>query len=307
MLITETLFAEIEEILNKYDSYLQLEEFVESGTYSQLVEAIESYVNDDRYKKFAVLGIDIYRYSHYPEVKQFMIPVIFKFLYDSTVANCVTLEPFLFQQLDAKQLEDLFISTGDGGFQIFPTPLHAFIFTIYFEANVRSFNSFSNYPKLRDYVGELSLRYSITLDKLFHFNHNFFGPGIITNARVLSKDHLNRFLIDANSHNWFLNKTAGIESLLQIDLNSLAQIGEFKTYDATSAKKKSLLFPLNANENHSLRLLNVQKVGLLDVKGSVIDIHSVFVQAYLVLVGDKKAKKGKPMILSVGNTNTSGI
>jgi hypothetical protein len=307
MLIEESKYDEIISLLDEHDKYLQFEEFVSTPKDAELVESVKSYLYKDRYRKFAVLGIDIYRYSHYPEIEQFMIPVIFKQLYESAVHNCIREEPFLFQQLNQKELVDSFISTGDGGFQIFPTPLHAFVFALYFEADLRTFNSFSSYPKLRNFIGEISLRYSLTLDKLFHFEQNYFGPGLITNARILSKDHLNRFLIDANSYNWFLKATAGIESLLRTNLQVLSQIDEFKSYDISKPKNNSLIFPVEKGEKSTLRLLNVQKVGLLEAKGTSIDIHSVFVQWDLNLTDESHKKSDKPFVMSLGNTNISGI
>ncbi|MGD1046744.1 MAG: hypothetical protein ABR936_15655 [Bacteroidota bacterium] len=305
--IEESKFSEIINILNKYDISVQVEEFIQSEQDAILIDPLNYYMNQNRYNKHSVLGIDIYRYSKYPELQQYMIPVIFKELYRIAVGFCIIYEPFVFQKFKDDDFNNSFISTGDGGFQIFPTPIHALIFTIYFEASLRAFNLFCHYPKLRSYLGEISLRYTLTYDNIFHFDHNFFGPAIINNSRILSKDHLNRFLIDASTYGWFLKKTGGVETLLNYDVERLSKISDFKDYDNSFIEKKHLLFPTKYDSKKSIRLINVQKVGLLDVKGDTVDIHSVYIQVDLSLLAESTIKEKKDFILSLGNTNSSGI
>lgn len=45
------------------------------------------------------------------------------------------------------------------------------------------------------------------------FFSNFYGSAIINCARIISKDRLNRCLIDAETNKWFLHNTNGIETL----------------------------------------------------------------------------------------------
>lgn len=304
--IKEIKHREIIDILKKHDKSIHIGEFDQSAPLGEFESAIKEYINPDRYNKCSILGIDIYRYSKYSETKQFMIPIIFNKLYSETVEACIKHEQYIFQNMSVQEVESAFISTGDGGFQLFPTPIHAFIFAIYFEANLRTFNSFTHLPKLRNYLGEINLRYTLTHDNVFHFNNNYFGPAIINNSRILNKDHLNRFLIDSNTYNWFLNKTGGIESLLRYDVTGISNITDFKNYDKSYISKTNLIFPNDSNGTNRIRLLNIQKVGLLDVKGDTIDIHSVYTQVNISF-GVPTSEERKAFVLSLGNTNSSGI
>lgn len=80
--------------------------------------------------KVTVLGFDIYKYSHYSGEKQPFIPHLFELIYNETW-NLITQNfDFLFQNyrsIDNSAAEmkhdDYFIDTGDGGFQLFESPL----------------------------------------------------------------------------------------------------------------------------------------------------------------------------------------
>src|ERR1017187_6275895 len=90
-----------------------------------------------------VLGIDIYKYSEYSPVPQVYVPVLFENLYVLTVANVLEYESFIFHPYCslASEFKSRFIPTGDGGFQIFNNPMEAIVFSIYFQLNVKRFNS----------------------------------------------------------------------------------------------------------------------------------------------------------------------
>ena len=169
-----------------------------------------------------ILGIDIYKYSQYNEIEQFYIPILFNTLYIATVKKVLEFEPFIFSQYgnELTEFENNFISTGDGGFQIFNNPIECIVFAIYFQTIVKQFLSGSNTTadrkKLREIIEDFDLRYAITSDKIYHYNSNFYGPGIISNARILSKDTLNRLLIDAHTMHWFTNNINSVENLLDI-------------------------------------------------------------------------------------------
>ncbi|NPV51653.1 MAG: hypothetical protein HPY60_10740 [Candidatus Methanofastidiosum sp.] len=98
----------------------------------------------------SVLGIDIYKYSEYPECAQVYIPVLFNSIYSLTVNLCIKGELFFFNSYAKTEAEfkQNFISTGDGGFQIFDNPIQSIIFAANFELNVRRFNSGSYISKL---------------------------------------------------------------------------------------------------------------------------------------------------------------
>ena len=114
------------------------------------------------YAPVTVLGIDICKYSSYEVVRQSLIPLLFDIIYTQTVGDVGRHLNYMFQSASKDKLESQFISTGDGGFQLLETPIHAILFAVFFEINLRSYNSFHCYPKLRAYIGELRVRYCVT-------------------------------------------------------------------------------------------------------------------------------------------------
>ena len=62
------------------------------------------------------------------------------------------------------------------------------------------------------------------------------------------------------------------------------------------------------NDKSAFRTIHISKVGLLSAKDTEIDIHNVFIQVDLTMVQEPVHKEGgKMFVLSIGNTNTSGI
>jgi hypothetical protein len=169
----------------------------------------------------AVLGLDIYNYSGYEEDKQSLIPFIFDLLLDSGFGYTRSAEKTLFKDI---AIQGHFISTGDGGFIIFPTPLHALVFNLYFSAVLHIFNSGHFCPGLSGYIGELNIRSAVTYDNIFNYENNWYGKAVIKNSRILSKDRLNRFLIDKETYNYFMKNFNGIESLSIIKGDTFKQI-----------------------------------------------------------------------------------
>jgi len=249
----------------------------------------------------AVLGFDIYKYSKYPLVEQSLIPYIFKILYEATIKICLSHETFLFQKYDKDIFQKHFIDTGDGGFKIFNNPFEAIIFAVYFQANIQRFNSgfLHNFVELRNLVGEITLRYSLTNDNVYYLNNNFYGSAIINNARILSKDKLNRFLIDENSFLWFRKILNGIENLKVIDITDFKDIELFDNYDFNEGT--SYLFDFEDNS----RFLNVNslKIGEVKAKQDILSVYSIYIQTFMKSPGKKLEK----ITVSTGNLNSSGI
>jgi len=204
----------------------------------------------DKFLASAVLGIDIYKYSKYSGFRQVLIPVLFDSLYQDTIEHCSCGELFLFQNevqynvseniVDIKENETLKsfygnnIPTGDGCFQIFKTPIQALVFAIYFQLNINHFNAYNDSAELREYVGDLCVRYTLTYGDVYRYDNgiisNWYGRPIINNARILSKDKLNRFLVDLSVIDWFQRRMVGIEHIGKYNLNMLKQqIDPFNT------------------------------------------------------------------------------
>lgn len=251
-----------------------------------------------------VLGIDIYQYSQYPTIEQVYIPVVFDWLYHMAVTNIIKHEKYFFSGYGESEADfkKKFISTGDGGFQIFDDVLQAIIFATYFQISVRRYvtgGATGQFEKnLHKIVNSLELRYAISRDKIYSYKSNYFGPAIINNARILSKDNLNRLLVDLNSISWLTKNINAAENLLDIDKDALAKTSYFKDYDKS---KGSRLFDTSGK----ILAVDLQKVGTLKAKETMLDIFNMHLQAKLeIIVGHHDYKI---YVVTLGNLNTSGI
>lgn len=261
----------------------------------QIQERLQKY-----FKIKAILGFDIYKYGKFPIVEQTLIPYLFKTLYEGTIKNCLNQEIIIFQNFKRKNFAKNFIDTGDGGFQIFDNPMEAVIFAIYFQANIQRFNSgfIDSLVYLRELTGEITLRYSLTYDTIYRYNNNLYGTALINNARIISKDKLNRFLIDENTFDWFRREINGIESLLVINQSDFEYMKFMKGTNFT--EKGTYLF----NKDIS-RFLNVAslKIGEIQSKQELFSIYNIYIQTFMSSPG----KRLRKITVSVGNLYSSGI
>lgn len=258
----------------------------------------------------SVFGVDIYKYSSYPENIQIYVPVLFKSIYTLTAHICLKNESIFFSDYAGKisEFQQNFISTGDGGFQIFDNPIQAIIFGAYFELNVRRFNSgsyTSNTNKnLFSIIDRIELRYCITYDKTCSYDGNFFGAGIINNARILAKDSLNRMLIDENTLRWFDRHLNTIENLIVIKKSGFLKLPLFKTLDK---EKETVLFTDEGNDN-TIKSLDILKIGSIKSKNAELNIYNLKIQFSLTFGTEKEfGKEYKNFLFTIGNLNTQGI
>jgi len=251
-----------------------------------------------------VLGLDIYRYSQYPSIQQIYIPVIFERLYYMTMTDIKKNEPYLFSEYgnNLADYKKKFISTGDGGFQIFDNVLQAVVFALYFQVFLKRFctgGSLNEIDKnLFKLVDTIDLRFAISRDKIYSYKSNYFGPAIINNARILSKDSLNRLLIDSNSIKWLSRTINAPENLIDINKKSLSKTMYFKDYDKS---QKSFLF----DESDQIVSVDIQKVGALKAKETKLDIYNMHVQARINVKVEHQDYS--IYMVSLGNLNTTGI
>lgn len=301
-------FDQILELLKKVDKESVYDKVTKVPQSDELYRELESYVNLKEFKRFSVLGIDIYRYGMYKHLEQTMIPALFKILFDKAIRLCLENNQFVFQNYDRKKLEKSFISTGDGGFLILETPLHAMFFAINFEMLVRAYNSYHLFPKLRNIIGSISLRYAITYDTMFHFDNNFYGSAIINNSRILEKDALNRCLIDQQTYDWFLINIDGIENLQIYTIQQIANIYQFLDYD------KSLITDghneiITNEETRRSGIINsdILKIGQIHSKETFLNIYNLHLQVTMKIFADSNKESQRTMTVSLGNLNTTGI
>jgi hypothetical protein len=259
----------------------------------------------------AVLGIDVYRYSQLEAFEQSLVPFVLRLLYNEAWRLCRTDTDYFFPKCDEDEFDDRYIDTGDGGFLLFDTPIHALVFAVDFELMLRAFNSFRFYPRLRRALGTgISLRYAMTYGKVFSFRSSYYGSSIITNARMLGKDHLNRFLIDQDTFDWFTAYTRGVENLPCVGLDDLQDLPGFEDYDRSlAAKGKKAFFPLKGGEKteSQWRDVDVLKLGDISAKDRMICVYGLHIHYVATLVDGENPEKEAVFTVTLGNLNTSGI
>lgn len=315
MNVKELKFEELLSTLESEDRKDYYDSSIQKPDSKTLEELLNNYVDGENIPSKTVLGIDIYRYSKYNELPQNLVPFLSEIILKELIRHCLNHETYIFQKYENEEIfRKNMINTGDGGFFIFDTPIHAITFAIKFESIIRAFNSFHFYPKLRNIMGTINLRYAITYDKVCRYRDNFYGAGIITNARILSKDKLNRVLIDENVYEWFLLNINGIENLMALTINDLHKINEFKQYDKTKINTTTF-FPVTIKNDFYSRIginvginnVDVQKIGEIVAKEDKISIYNLHIQHSAMFSDEQDSNKSSKFTISLGNLNVSGI
>ncbi len=301
-------YDEILEILNRkdFESYYCKTNSIPDA--SDLCDDLRKYIDIKNIPKKSVLGIDIYKYGSYDDFEQTLIPFLFKLLFKKTIELCLESNQYIFQKYTYEKIINSFISIGDGGFLILDTPLHSLIFAINFDMVQRAYNSYHIFPKLRKIVGGISNRYAITIDKVYYFENNYYGRAIINNARILSKDNLNRCLLAQNAYDWFLLNIDGIENLQLFTLNEIHNIYDFKDYDSSLISNgKNVIISDIASRDSGIINSDILKIGEIKSKESSLSIYNLHIQATMEICSKEKDDRTKLITVSLGNLNTSGI
>ncbi len=274
----------------------------------ELQAELRKYISYDKITRKSVLGIDMYQYSSYGEFEQTLIPFLLKILFEATIKQCLRNHKYIFQKYSIDRIEKNYISTGDGGFLLLDNPLQSLLFASNFAVMLRAFNAFHFYPKLRRIIGAISMRYAITYDKIYTFNNNYFGRGIINNARILAKDSLNRCLIDEHVHSWFTTNLDGVENLQIVTLEDIANIYEFsKNYNRKFIEENDEIFENEPSRKYGIINSDILKVGVIKSKETSISVYNLHLQVTIRLYKDDDPKKNRLITVSLGNLNTTGI
>lgn len=308
--IKELDFEEINKILKEKDHRVIFQKTNVIPDDGDLFEELNTYVNYDNIPHKSVLGVDIYQYSTgYGVLEQALIPFLFRRFMEMSIEQCFINHRYIFQNYDKKRINDHFISTGDGGFFIFDTPLHSLIFAIEFAVSLRVYNAFNFFPKLRRIIGSINMRYAITYDNIYRFGNNFFGRAIINNARILQRDNLNRCLIDQNVHKWFLVNIGGLENLQVLTMTEISNIEEFLTdYDCSVLDDyPDEIFGIIEKRTYGIINCDILKIGFIQSKSTDLNIYLLHLQVALKLVNDDDPDQTKVFTISLGNLNTTGI
>jgi hypothetical protein len=301
--LKETMYS-----LDKEEYFQNPEEYIENNKKVYFDSIKKLY--DENAETRAVIGFDIYKYSQYTEIPQFLIPFLLKNLLEKTVENINKYESFLFQgKFSLDKLN--YIDTGDGGYVIFETPIHALTFAIHMSIALRQFNSYLLLPITRDLIKELNVRFSLTYDKVFLLNNNIYGAGIINNSRILSKDKLNRFIIDDNTNEWFLKNMNGIDMIRIVSYSYLSRIDILKKYIVPGiTEDKYGVFSKHYSNGYLLYgidICNIQKIGIIHVKKLEISIYNIYIQGVLAITSDHNNEESEPISLTLGNLNSEGL
>ena len=126
---------------------------------------------------------------------------------------------------------------------------------------------------------------------------------------MLSKDRLDRFLIDKNTYDWFLDRTIGIENLMSLNLQHIKKVEEFVKYDTNklAASNNNAIIPpyYYNNTTEGIKSIDVQKLGEIKSKLTLLEIYALHVQAVIFYQG---LFSGELFVtVSVGNLNIEGI
>ena len=191
---------------------------------------------------------------------------------------------------------------------MFDNPLQALLFACNFAVVLRAYNAYHYYPKLRRIIGGINMRYVITYDKVYTFNANYYGRGIINNARILIKDDLNRCLIDEHVHSWFTTNLDGVENLQIVTIDEIANIFEFsKNYDTRFLDKKDEIFEGESSRKYGIINSDILKVGFIKSKETSISVYNLHLQVTIRLYNDDDPSQTRLITVSLGNLNTTGI
>lgn len=266
------------------------------------------------YEQKTVLGIDIYRYSKYELLPQTIIPSLFRRVIYSAVDDLRKYESTFFRDYSDHDFENAFISTGDGGFVILDTPLHALLFAIYLASKLKIYNTGRLSAREYRITGEITYRYAMCFGGVYQLEKNWFGPAIITCARILSVDRLNRFLLDEKTNDWFDQNLNGVETLLSLGMNNLSSNDALKPFlspEKVGGGKGSLMLPELGNDpgriNSNILNVTVSKIGDLEVKKDTISVYSVHLQVYIVYITFETVQSPEKYVVSVGNLNVAGL
>jgi hypothetical protein len=303
-------FEEIKSALEHYDVEMNFEPWNDIME-RNIFKDIQGKCDFPLIQKRTVLGFDILGYSQMERERQSLIPFLLSLLLNRTYDSLIKTEKFLFSMYDMNKLKKGFIHTGDGGFQVLPNPLYGIVFAIHFEMNLRSFNSGRIYPHFSKYLKGIKVRYTETFDDLYRYDGNFFGPAIIKASRIISKDRLNRFLMDQGSYDFFLHEFNGVETLSMINLEMVQKSKYFeKLWYLNYDRLKGIVIRDSSDKGNSLDTIIVQDIGFVDSKSESYRVYNFYCQFafnHSEINSKEPNKKFNQIKVSLGNLNPQGL
>jgi hypothetical protein len=276
---------------------------------NEIAITIKSHLEVSKLPEKTVVGFDIYKYSKYPSEKQILIPFILEKIFSITEETLQEYESLFFPK--SSPLKENFIDQGDGGYLILDNPIHGLLFICYFDAALRLFNCGKISQNLVDFIEPLNVRYTMAMGHIFKFIpdneapsgiHNF-GEGIVRCARILSKDKLNRFLIDDRTFNWFMGKFNGIENLIITDVTKIIELLEMGHIEKASSE----IFPSEKHKDGKSGIydLDILKLNDINAKEDIMKVYNLHIKLGLSIKQPSGSSEG--LLIAIGNLNTQGL
>lgn len=327
------------------DEILETMESCQSLTADALKRKFEtSFAN--KAKRKCVLGIDIYKYSSKKELPKNLLPILYQHIYSHAIVQTVANNHYLFfnstpgeKAFDKKheEFKKNSIDTGDGGFQVFDTPLHALAFLTNFAMLIHQYNSLPSYANLREVIGEIKVRYALTYDTVYRYvthsiengvsislslneevisyshNHdNIYGDAIINNARILSKDKLARLLIDDNTYQWLMRNIHGPDNIPYLTREKLSKVSSLGiNTEILNERSRVSAFDHDTKEEcndgkNSFKFVQVSHIGPIHSKTQEIEIYNMYMKICSSLKNEPKAIC-RDIYHDIGNLNSEGL
>jgi len=260
--------------------------------------SFQAYLTD----KTCVVGFDIYHYSQMEDIQQVLLPFVTSHIVKQARERATVYNGFLFKEYNEKSPIP-FIDTGDGGFFLLRNPLEGIALVICLRAIFFLFNIDKSGTRFVDLFGTVDVRFAMTYDKCYRFQENSYGPAIINCARILSKDKLNRFLIDGNSHLWFMHNTGGVMSLPRLQYKQILKIEDFHKYSLSDiGERDDKTFCFNSSNGAVLTFAKESKCDRNSEKNTILDYYNVYLQ-----VEDTDKDESVSTLFDIGNDNSNGI
>ena len=122
----------------------------------------------------------------------------------------------------------------------------------------------------------------------------------------MSKDTLNRCIIDQNVYDWFTLNIDGMENLQLITIDDIANIYEIQgSYDTQVLDEhEDAIFGHNVSRTTGIINSDVLKIGEIHSKETSLSVYNIHLQ---IVSRWKRSDTERTITVSLGNLNTSSL
>jgi hypothetical protein len=122
----------------------------------------------------------------------------------------------------------------------------------------------------------------------------------------MSRDSLNRCLLDGASVKWFNVHMVTLESLIEMAPSELRHLPVFAQYQDKSLENSYFFGSAELSEPRAIKSLHLQKIGFIAVKQTILEIYNLQLQISIEHTA-KEGARSRPMVVTLGNLNVTGI